>query len=97
MTASKTALDRLDTLLRTYPIRILKSQVLGGITTDYYCPLAGVVLLLKSGKGEDPRVQALTAQGLTVLTLSHSAISRSFDEAYRFIDSNIQQALTNNS
>ena len=95
MAVKKSALDRLDEVLRTYPVRILKGQALGGVTADYYCPLAGIALLLTDSKGEDPRGQALNAQGLTVLTLSHSAITRSFDEVYAFIDDNIRHALTN--
>ena len=95
MAAKKSALDRFDTFLRTYPIRILKGQTLGGVTADYYCPLAGIALLLTDSKGEDPREQALNAQGLSVLTISHSAISRSFDGACTYIDDNIKHALTN--
>ena len=95
MAAKKSALDRLDAFLRTYPIRILKGQTLGGVTADYYCPLAGIALLLTDSKGDDPRGQALNAQGISVLTLRHSAISRSFDEACAYIDDNIKHALTN--
>ena len=95
MATKKSALDRLDAFLRTYPIRILKGQTLGGVTADYYCPLAGIALLLTDSKGDDPRGQALNAQGLSVLTLSHSAISRSFDGASAYIDDNIKHALTN--
>lgn len=93
MTAAQAALDRLDLFLRTYPVRILKGQRFNGILADYYCPLAGMAILLTENSG-DTRKSALQGQGLTVLSLHTAAISRSFDELLTYIDDQIRHALT---
>ena len=93
MPSADVALARLDSFLRAYPVRILKSQKLGGVTADYHCPLAGVVILLTRGTVDDLRKPALSAQGLTVLTLRRTAITRNFDGVCAFIDDTVKHAL----
>lgn len=97
MSSTEAALNRLDLFLRTYPVRVLRQQRLGGITADYHCPLAGIAILLVKASQDDARKKALTAQGLTVLTLRTTALTRSFDEVCTFIDDNIKRALTTKS
>ena len=87
------ALRRLDLFLCTYPVRIIKSAVLDGVTADYYCPLAGVAILLTQNARDDARKPHLTKQGLTVLTLKTTIIARNTDEVCAFIDENLRHAL----
>ena len=87
-------LHQLDLFLRTYPVRVQKSVTLGGVPADYYCPLAGIAVLLVKGARADARKPLLTKQGITVLTLKASAIARNPDAVCAFLDAAIRHALT---
>ncbi|MBQ3064161.1 MAG: hypothetical protein IJC99_05110 [Clostridia bacterium] len=93
MPSKENNLTKLHRFLQTYPVRIVTNHRIGDVTIDYYCPLAGIALLLTQG-GDDTRKSSLTAAGLTVLTLRRAAVARNFDGVCTFIDENIKHALT---
>ena len=90
--------------LRNYPIKIYKQRVIEFFIVDFYCAEAKLVIELdgsQHGEAEaieydSERTAFLKNYGLTVLRIPNNEIRYHFQEVCAYIDSTVQQSLSQN-
>ncbi len=91
--------------LRTYPVRFSRQKVLGQYIADFYCAEAKIVIELDgSGHYTDDKIQYdkertafLEKYGLTVVRIPNEEIHKKFKGVCQYIDSLVQQSLSQQS
>ena len=90
--------------LRTYPVKFTKQKIICNYIVDFYCAEAKLVIELdgsQHGEAEaieydSERTAFLKNYGLTVLRIPNNEIRYHFQEVCAYIDSTVQQSLSQN-
>ena len=88
--------------LRSYPVRFSRQKVLGKYIADFYSADAKLVIELDGSqhyedgnmKKDGERTAFLEAYGLTVIRIANNEVSRNFCGVCEYIDSVVNQSLS---
>ena len=89
--------------LRTYPVRFSRQKVLGRYIADFYCAKAKLIIELDGCSGhytdekrqyDEERTAFLEKYGLTVIRIPNTEIHKNFRGVCEYIDSLVQQSLS---
>ena len=78
--------------LRGYPVRFLRQKVIGKFIVDFYCADGEAEAI----EYDSERTAFLKNYGLTVLRIPNNEIRYHFQEVCAYIDSTVQQSLSQN-
>ena len=88
--------------LRTYPVRFSRQKVLGKYIADFYSAKAKLIIELdgsqhyeaKNAENDAARTAFLKEYGLTVIRIPNNEINRNFRGVCTYIDTVVQQSLS---
>ena len=88
--------------LRRYPCRFIRQKILNRYVADFYCPSAKLVIELdgsqhyteEAEQKDAVRTAFLQQYDITVLRISNRQINEQFQDVCNYIDSAVQQSLS---